>query len=50
MVVQDLEALQLIELTVHRVDTQRSGCLNSLYAVKLYLLWNTYISPLHPLQ
>lgn len=50
MVVQDLEALQLIELTVHRVETQMSGCLNSLYAVKLYLFMNTYISPFHPKQ
>lgn len=48
MVLQDLEALQLIELTVRRADTQRSSCLNSLYAVKLYLLLNTYISPFHP--
>jgi len=48
MVAQDLEALQLTELTVHRVDTQRSGCLNNLYPVKLYLFLNTHISPFHP--
>lgn len=48
MVVQGLEALQLIVLAVHRVDRQRSDCLNSLYAVKLYLFLNTYISPFHP--
>lgn len=30
MVVQDLEALQLIELTVLGLAIQRSGCLNSL--------------------
>lgn len=48
MVLQDLEVLQLIELTIHRADMQRSSCLNSLYAVKLYLFLNTYISPFHP--
>lgn len=38
MVLQDLEALQLIELTIHRADMQRSSCLNSFYTVKLFVL------------